>query len=57
MALNEAVEGAGLGDWQATIGALIAFAASVFCASLLYHGFESHFLRLKRRFTAVRSRD
>jgi peptidoglycan/LPS O-acetylase OafA/YrhL len=47
----------GLGGWQDTIGALIAFAATVFLASLLYHAFEKPFLRLKQRFTVVPSRD
>jgi peptidoglycan/LPS O-acetylase OafA/YrhL len=55
--LAHATAAAGLGAWQTTIGALMAFAASVLCASLLYHAFETPFLRLKRRFTAVPSRD
>ena len=48
---------AGVGAWQDAIGALIAFAATVFVASLLYRTFETPFLRLKRRFTCVPSRD
>jgi peptidoglycan/LPS O-acetylase OafA/YrhL len=35
----------------------LAFAATVIVASLLYRYFEMPFLRLKRRFTAVPSRD
>ena len=47
----------GVGTCQDVIGALIAFAATVFFASLLYRTFEMPFLRLKRRFTFVPSRD
>ncbi len=45
---------AGLGD---DVGMLLAFAATVAVASVLYRTFETPFLRLKRRFTVVRSRD
>jgi peptidoglycan/LPS O-acetylase OafA/YrhL len=55
--LTNVTRTAGLADWQDSIGALIAFAASVLLASLLYHAFETPFLRLKRRFTFVPSRD
>jgi peptidoglycan/LPS O-acetylase OafA/YrhL len=50
-------DAAGLGAWQGTVGALAAFAATVFCASVLHRTVEMPFLRLKRRFTFVRSRD
>jgi len=44
----------GLGD---DVGMLLAFAATVAVASVLYRTFETPFLRLKRRFTVVQSRD
>lgn len=50
-------DAAGMGAWRDAVGALIAFAASVFFAALLYRFFETPFLRLKRRFTFVASRD
>jgi len=55
--LIHATDAMGMAAWRDHIGMLIAFAASVFFASLLYHFFEKPFLRLKRRFTYVRSRD
>lgn len=55
--LTRAAQQAGLGEWRDSIGALIAFVATVICASLLYRFFEMPFLRLKKRFTAVPSRD
>jgi peptidoglycan/LPS O-acetylase OafA/YrhL len=55
--LASATDAIGMAAWRDHIGMLIAFAASVFFASLLYHFFEKPFLRLKRRFTFVRSRD
>jgi peptidoglycan/LPS O-acetylase OafA/YrhL len=55
--LTQIAAAAGMADWQDTFGAMVAFAASVALASLLYHGFEKRFLRLKRRFTLVPSRD
>jgi peptidoglycan/LPS O-acetylase OafA/YrhL len=55
--LSQVAEGAGLAEWQNSIGQLIAFAASVATASLLYHFYERPFLRLKKRFTFVPSRD
>ncbi|WP_395407293.1 acyltransferase family protein [Pseudoduganella sp. UC29_106] len=54
--LTHIAKAAGVGTWQDAIGALIAFAASVFFASVLYHSVEAPFLRLKRRFTIVHSR-
>jgi peptidoglycan/LPS O-acetylase OafA/YrhL len=50
-------DAAGMGAWYETIGALLAFAATVIVASVLYRTVETPFLRLKRRFTLVRSRD
>ena len=55
--MTQASDEMGLAAWRDHIGMLIAFIASVFFASLLYHFFEKPFLRLKRRFTFVRSRD
>ncbi|HEY9106114.1 MAG TPA: acyltransferase [Roseateles sp.] len=55
--LASATDAMGMAVWRDHIGMLIAFAASVFFASLLYHFFEKPFLQLKRRFTFVRSRD
>jgi peptidoglycan/LPS O-acetylase OafA/YrhL len=55
--LTQVTEGAGIAGWRDNIGQLIAFAASVFFASLLYRFYETPFLRLKRRFTFVPSRD
>jgi peptidoglycan/LPS O-acetylase OafA/YrhL len=56
-ALTHVCDGAGLGAWRDTIGTLTAFAATVLVASLLYRIVEMPFLRLKRRFTFVPSRD
>jgi peptidoglycan/LPS O-acetylase OafA/YrhL len=55
--LSQVATSAGLAEWQNSIGQLIAFAASVATASLLYHVYERPFLRLKKRFTFVPSRD
>lgn len=42
--LTHIAKAAGVGAWQDAIGALIAFAASVFFASVLYHSVEAPFL-------------
>jgi len=55
--LTQACDTVGLGAWRDTIGALLAFAGTVLLASLLYRTVEMPFLRLKRRFTFVPSRD
>jgi peptidoglycan/LPS O-acetylase OafA/YrhL len=55
--LTQATESAGIAGWRDNIGQLIAFAATVLLASLLYRLYETPFLRLKRRFTFVPSRD
>jgi peptidoglycan/LPS O-acetylase OafA/YrhL len=55
--LAQACDAVGLGVWRDTIGALLAFAGTVLLASLLYRTVEMPFLRLKRRFTFVPSRD
>jgi peptidoglycan/LPS O-acetylase OafA/YrhL len=55
--LTHLCDAAGMGDWYETIGALLAFAATVIVASVLYRTVETPFLRLKRRFTLVPSRD
>jgi peptidoglycan/LPS O-acetylase OafA/YrhL len=55
--LTQVTESAGIAGWRDNIGQLVAFAATVFFASLLYRFYETPFLRLKRRFTFVPSRD
>jgi peptidoglycan/LPS O-acetylase OafA/YrhL len=55
--LTHVCDTAGLGGWRDTVGELLAFGATVAVASLLYRTVEMPFLRLKRRFTFVLSRD
>ena len=55
--LTQLTEQAGIAGWRDNIGQLLAFTATVFFASLLYRFYETPFLRLKRRFTRVPSRD
>jgi peptidoglycan/LPS O-acetylase OafA/YrhL len=55
--LTHLCDAAGMGAWYDSIGALLAFAATVIVASVLYRTVETPFLRLKRRFTLVPSRD
>lgn len=55
--LTKVTEDAGIPGWRDNIGQLIAFVATVALASLLYRFYETPFLRLKRRFTFVPSRD
>jgi peptidoglycan/LPS O-acetylase OafA/YrhL len=55
--LTQVTESAGIAGWRDNIGQLIAFAATVFFASLLHRFYETPFLRLKRRFTFVPSRE
>ncbi|SFK46712.1 acyltransferase [Caulobacter sp. UNC279MFTsu5.1] len=55
--LTQVTESAGIAGWRDNIGQLIAFVATVCLASLLYRFYETPFLRLKRRFTLVPSRD
>jgi peptidoglycan/LPS O-acetylase OafA/YrhL len=55
--LVHACAAAGLDAWRDDVGAAIAFAATVAVASVLYRTVEMPFLRLKRRFTFVPSRD
>jgi peptidoglycan/LPS O-acetylase OafA/YrhL len=50
-------ESIGLGEWKNDVGFLMAFAATVTIASLSYRYFETPFLRLKKRFTVIPSRD
>ncbi|MBB6240232.1 peptidoglycan/LPS O-acetylase OafA/YrhL [Pedobacter sp. AK013] len=47
----------GLADWQNTIGFIIAFITTVMLASLSYRYFEKLFLKLKKRYTLIPSRD
>ncbi|GAA4173047.1 acyltransferase [Sphingobacterium ginsenosidimutans] len=47
----------GLEEWRNTLGFVIAFIATVLLSMLSYHFFEKPFLRLKKRFTLVPSRD
>jgi peptidoglycan/LPS O-acetylase OafA/YrhL len=55
--LTKATADAGIGGWRDNLGMAIAFLATVAVASLLYRYFETPFLRLKRRYTTVPSRD
>jgi peptidoglycan/LPS O-acetylase OafA/YrhL len=55
--LTQVTESAGIAGWRDNIGQLIAFGATVLLAALLYRFYETPFLRLKRRFTVVPSRD
>jgi peptidoglycan/LPS O-acetylase OafA/YrhL len=50
-------ESIGLGEWKNDVGFFMAFAATVTIASLSYRYFERPFLRLKKRFTVIPSRD
>jgi peptidoglycan/LPS O-acetylase OafA/YrhL len=47
----------GLHEWKNEVGVIIAFTATVTFASLSYSLFEKPFLRLKKRFTLIPSRD
>lgn len=55
--MTQAATSAGVPGWRDNIGMALAFTATVIVASLLYRYFEMPFLRLKRRFTFVPSRD
>ncbi|WP_129586297.1 acyltransferase family protein [Sphingomonas montana] len=55
--LSRLTEQAGIPGWRDNIGMALAFAATVTVAGLLYRYYEMPFLRLKRRFTRVPSRD
>jgi len=50
-------ESIGLGEWKNDVGFVMAFMATVSIASLSYRYFEKPFLRLKKRFTLIPSRD
>ena len=47
----------GLYEWKNELGIIIAFTATVIFATLSYHFFEQPFLKLKRKFTLIQSRD
>jgi peptidoglycan/LPS O-acetylase OafA/YrhL len=47
----------GLIDWKDEVGILIAFMATVVFSVLSYYFLEKPFLRLKKRFTLIPSRD
>lgn len=47
----------GMYEWKNEIGFIMAFIATVFFAMLSYTYFEKPFLRLKRKFTLIPSRD
>ncbi|MDN5287056.1 MAG: hypothetical protein JWR38_3330 [Mucilaginibacter sp.] len=47
----------GLYEWRNNVGFLIAFIAAITTSMLSYRFFEKPFLRLKRRFTFIPSRD
>jgi len=55
--LSQITKQIGVPAWRDNIGMALAFAATVTIAGLLYRYYETPFLRLKRRFTAVPSRD
>ena len=46
-----------LRNWTGGVGTLIAFCTTIFLAHLSYQFYERPFLRLKRRFTFIPSRD
>ncbi len=57
---NELTEWSGLigmSEWKNEIGILIALIAALSFATLSYHFFEQPFLKLKKRFTLIQSRD
>ena len=47
----------GMREWKDEIGILIALIAATTFATLSYHFFEQPFLKLKKRFTLIQSRD
>jgi len=47
----------GLYEWKNELGIILAFTATVIFATLSYHFFEQPFLKLKRKFTLIQSRD
>jgi peptidoglycan/LPS O-acetylase OafA/YrhL len=47
----------GLYEWKTEVGILLAFIATVIFATLSYNFLEKPFLRLKKRFTLIPSRD
>lgn len=47
----------GLKEWSNDVGFVIAFIATVFTAHISYNYFEKPFLKLKQRFTLIKSRD
>ncbi|MBO9672175.1 MAG: acyltransferase [Sphingobacteriaceae bacterium] len=47
----------GLAEWKNTIGFIMAFSITVLLASLSYRYFEKPFLKLKKRYTLIPSRD
>ncbi len=47
----------GIVEWQNEVGIVLTFILAVLFATLSYHFFEKHFLRLKKRYTLIQSRD
>jgi peptidoglycan/LPS O-acetylase OafA/YrhL len=47
----------GLLEWKNEIGVLVALVATIIFATLSYKFFEKPFLRLKKRYTLIPSRD
>ena len=50
-------ESVGLSEWKEEVGIALVFIASVTFATLSYNFFEKPFLRLKKKFTLIPSRD
>jgi peptidoglycan/LPS O-acetylase OafA/YrhL len=50
-------ENIGLYEWKNEVGVVLAFIATVTFATLSYNFFEKPFLKLKKRFTLIPSRD
>lgn len=55
--LTELSSRIGWNEWKNEVGIVIAFLGAVIFATLSYNFFEQPFLRLKKRFTLIPSRD
>jgi len=47
----------GIDAWKNLVGIIIAFISTIIFATLSYHFFEQPFLRLKKKYTLIQSRD